>query len=86
MRRAHLAAFGRPRKDHVGRLRERAPSYLGLVVLVGDVVTGYIAFTPVTLAPPRFGLSAVGLAPMAAAPERQRTGVGSARVATGLTA
>ena len=83
--RVNEAAFGQP--DEAGlvdRLRERSPGYLGLAAEVGGAVVGPILFTPVTL---DTGTADVrGLAPMAALPERQRSGVGSALVRAGLAA
>jgi putative acetyltransferase len=87
VRRVNEAAFGQPDEaDLVDRLRAQAHPYLGLVALVEGVVVGHIAFSPITLDPPRPGLSAWGLAPMAVLPERQRQGVGTALVPEGLAA
>ena len=86
VRRVTVAAFGQPDEaDLVDRIRARAPGYLALVAEDGGEVVGHIAFSAVRVdgAP---GLRAVGLAPMAVAPERQRGGVGSALVEAGLAA
>ena len=81
------AAFGQAAEaDIVDRLRERGHDYLALVAVDGGVVVGQITFSRVTLDPLPSGLRAVGLAPMAVAPARQRQGVGSALVRTGLDA
>ena len=87
VRRVNEAAFGQPDEaDLVDRLRDRAVAYLALVAEDGGVVVGHIAFSPVRLEPPRPGLAAWGLAPMAVLPDRQRGGVGSALVHAGLAA
>ena len=85
IRQVTLSAFGQPDEaDLVERLRAREPGYLGLVAVEGGEVVGHIAFSPVTLAPEPWELSALGLAPMAVRPERQREGVGSMLVRAGL--
>ncbi|HYE58344.1 MAG TPA: N-acetyltransferase [Rhodothermales bacterium] len=86
---AHVneAAFGRYDEARlVDRLRARVPAYLAFVATLRDVVVGHIAFTPVTLDPPRPDLDVRGLAPMAVLPDNQRAGVGSALVRAGLDA
>lgn len=87
VRRVNVAAFGRSDEaDLVDRLRERAAPYLALVAVDQDAVVGHIAFTPMTFDPPRTGLTAFGLAPMAVLPSHQRRGIGSALVRAGLDA
>jgi putative acetyltransferase len=87
IRRVNEAAFGRTDEaDLVDRLRDRAASYIALIAVEGDAVVGHIAFSPVTMSPPHSTLSALGLAPMAVLPARQRRGVGSALVREGLAA
>lgn len=79
------AAFERADEaDLVDRLRDRAADYLALVAIDDDTIVGHIAFSRVTLDPPRPDLSAAGLAPMAVAPGRQRKGTGAALVLEGL--
>ncbi len=72
--------------DLVDRLRAQAPGYLGLVAVDDGAVVGHIAFTPVTLMPPRIDVDVWGLAPMAVLPEQQRRGLGTALVRAGLAA
>ena len=80
-------AFGQPDEaDIVDRLRERAAAYIGLVAVSDGEVVGHIAFSRVTIEPPRLALSAFGLAPMAVLPRLQQTGIGSALVREGLAA
>lgn len=87
VRRVTRAAFGRPDEaDLVDRLRQRAEGYLALVAVEAGEVVGHVAFSRVTVDPPGQALAAVGLAPMAVRPDRQRCGVGSALVRAGLAA
>jgi putative acetyltransferase len=81
------AGFGRrDEADIVDRLREDVVTYLGLVAVEADRVIGHIAFSGITMEPPRPDRLAVGLAPMAVLPQRQREGIGSALVREGLSA
>lgn len=81
----NAAAFGQPDEaDLVDRLRE-TPGYLALVATEAGEVVGHIAFSPVTL-DPTASVDVRGLAPMAVAPDRQRSGIGSALVRAGLEA
>ena len=87
VRALNRAAFGRDDEaDIVDRLRERGAGYLALVVQADGEIVGHIVFSRVTLDPPVSDVSAVGLAPMAVAPEQQRRGIGSALVRAGLHA
>ncbi|WP_412062806.1 GNAT family N-acetyltransferase [Rubrivirga sp. IMCC45206] len=75
------AAFGRDDEAAlVDRIRDRAADYAAFVAEAGGDVVGHLALSRVTLDPPAPGLTALGLAPMAVAPEVQRSGVGSALV------
>lgn len=67
--------------DLVDRLRGRLEPWISLVADAGGVV-GHILFTPVQIG----AHTAMALGPMAVAPERQRSGVGSALVRAGLQA
>jgi putative acetyltransferase len=85
--RVNELAFGRPDEAAVVEaLRGAGPAILSLVAVRGGAVVGHILFSPVTIASPAGELAAVGLAPMAVAPEAQRTGVGSRLVRAGLEA
>lgn len=81
------AAFGRrDEADIVDRLRAEAATYLSLVAIEADRAIGHIAFSEMTMKPPRPDRLALGLAPMAVLPERQREGIGSVLVREGLSA
>ena len=79
----NLAAFGGEGEARlVGLLREQADPLISLVADDEGNVVGHILFTPVSL--PGSDCLAMGLAPMAVAPMRQRSGIGSALVKAGL--
>jgi len=80
----NTAAFGTPSEANlVDALRERAEPVVSLVADELGTIVGHIMFTPVSLSG-HPGLKAMGLAPMAVAPEHQRKGIGSALVRAGL--
>jgi putative acetyltransferase len=84
IREVNRAAFGRDLEaDLVEALRERTRPLISLVAVEAGVVVGHILFSPVTLSSDP-ALPAMGLAPMAVTPERQRQGIGSALVRAGL--
>ena len=84
--RLNIAAFGSPAEaDLIDALRDQAGPVISLVAEEDGVIVGHIFFSPVTL-DGHTGLQLMGLAPMAVAPERQRTGIGSALVRAGLDA
>ncbi len=77
--------------DLVEILRRDADPYLSLVAETRGHVIGHIFFSPVEIASVEIeseagSITAVGLAPMAVIPERQRQGVGSKLVREGLQA
>lgn len=77
------SAFGRPNEAQlVDALRVQAEPVVSLVAEENDKVVGHIVFTPVSLLTYRELI--MGLAPMAVIPARQRSGIGSALVRTGL--
>jgi putative acetyltransferase len=81
----HELAFGRPHEaDLVDALRADSKVLVGLVAVEEDHVVGHIVFSPVTIDCGDRTFSAVGLAPMAVLPERQRRGIGSQLVKVGL--
>ncbi|MCC6847210.1 MAG: N-acetyltransferase [Deltaproteobacteria bacterium] len=67
----------------VAALRAAGKATIALVGEHGGRVAGHVVFSPVTLAGAPLGL---GLAPLAVAPEAQRTGLGTALVRAGLDA
>jgi putative acetyltransferase len=74
------AAFEREDEaDLVDRLRERGDGVISLVALDGGKLVGHILFSRMS-APFR----ALGLAPVAVLPERQRCGIGTRLICAGL--
>lgn len=69
----------------VDTLREQATPIVSLVAEDFGQILGYILFSPVTLEGDQ-PLFAMGLAPMAVRPDRQKTTIGSRLVTTGLDA
>jgi len=67
----------------VDALRQQAEPVVSLVALDEDAVVGHLMFSPVTLLP-HGDRQIMGLAPMAVLPGKQRQGIGSALVRTGL--
>lgn len=67
----------------VDALRVQADDVISLVAEDDGTIVGHILFSPVTIAGSRTP-RAMGLAPMAVHPGRQRTGIGSALVRAGL--
>lgn len=85
VRRVNREAFGRPDEaDLVERLRARGVATLSLVAADGGDIVGHILFTPVTIESDGAATGALGLGPMAVLPSRQRQGIGSLLVRTGL--
>lgn len=80
------AAFGRPDEAVlVDALREAGASLVSMVAVEDGAVVGHILFSPVSVEPePLDGFRAVGLAPLAVLPARQRRGVGSDLVESGI--
>ena len=71
--------------DLVDALRTQASPLISMVADDDGVVVGHILFSPVTLTGHET-IPIAGLAPMAVAPSRQRSGTGSALVRAGLSA
>lgn len=79
----NVAAFGTPGEARlVDLLREQASPVVSLVAEDEGAVVGHIMFSPVSL--PGIEKLAIGLAPMAVVPARQRSGIGKALVKVGL--
>src|SRR5262249_55093949 len=76
-----VAAFaGDAEADLVENLRAADDLVLALVADQADAARGYVAFPRLTVD----GAGAVGLAPLAVAPDRRRRGIGGALVREGL--
>ncbi len=85
IRRVNELAFGGAEEAAlVDALRAAARPHVSLVATDGGEVVGHIFFSPVSIEPEDSSFAAMGLAPMAVLPERQRRGVGSALVREGL--
>ena len=79
------AAFGGPHEaDLIDRLRRDGLVAASLVAESGSALVGHILFSWLSVAVDGRAVRAGALAPMAIAPERQRGGVGSRLVVTGL--
>ncbi len=86
VRRLNEAAFPTPAEaDLVERLRAEASPVVSLVAEDDGAVIGHILFSPVTLAADN-GFPAMALAPIAVLPGRQREGIGSTLLRSGLDA
>jgi putative acetyltransferase len=78
-------AFGRrDEADLVDRLRAAGKAIVSLVAADAGRIVGHILFSPVSVKSSGADCSAVGLAPMAVLPNRQREGIGSFLVRRGL--
>ena len=85
VRRVLEAAFGGPLEaDLVDDLRRAGIATPSLVAVEGKEIVGCIVFSPVGLAGSWPVPGALGLAPMAVVPGRQRAGIGSRLVREGL--
>ncbi len=84
VRAVNEAAFGRPvEAGIVDALRAACPDLVSLVAVEGDGIVGHILFSPVTV---ERGAGGMVLAPLAVLPGRQRAGIGSALVVSGVAA
>ncbi|MGI9108250.1 MAG: GNAT family N-acetyltransferase [Pyrinomonadaceae bacterium] len=87
VRRVNERAFGRPNEAAlVDALRETVHPQISLVAVKDVQVVGHIFFSPVSIESGDAVFMAMGLAPMAILPERQRQGIGSLLVQEGLRA
>jgi putative acetyltransferase len=74
---------GQAEADLVDALRSAARPFISLVAVERGAVVGHICFSPVTI-DDAVSSDAMGLAPMAVAPELQRRGIGSQLIRSGL--
>ncbi len=70
----------------VEAVRRDAEPLISLVAAIDGTVAGHILFSPVTVESEDARRRAIGLGPMAVAPEHQRRGIGSRLVRAGLDA
>jgi putative acetyltransferase len=81
----HTRAFGRAAEAKLVQLiSERKKAVVSLVAIDDSQVVGHILFSRVTVAESPITFKAVGLAPLAVAPELQRQGIGSKLIREGL--
>lgn len=87
IRRVIECAFGQASEaDLVDALRQGDALTVSLVAEAGGEIVGHVAFSPVIIRAGDTTLEALGLAPLAVTPERQRCGIGAALVRAGLEA
>jgi putative acetyltransferase len=85
IRQVHLAAFPTPvEADLVERLERDGEAVISLVAESGNAVLGHILFSRMDARGDERTLDALGLAPVAVLPERQRQGIGSAMIEQGI--
>jgi putative acetyltransferase len=78
-------AFGGSYESHlIGRLRVADLAAIELVATDGAAIVGHILFSALPVTVEQRAVRALALAPMAVAPGRQRSGIGSALVGAGL--
>lgn len=85
VRHINESAFGRPAEaDLVDALRRAASPFISLVAELDGQVVGHIFFSPVTIESDDSTSIAMGLGPLAIAPEYQNRCIGSELVIEGL--
>jgi putative acetyltransferase len=84
VREVNRQAFSQPNEAALVDALRGVPGCISLVAAVGSSVIGHILFSPVEIHGPSSNAPAAGLGPMSVRPERQRQGVGSRLVRTGL--
>lgn len=79
------SVFGQPGEaDLVDALRATGKVALSLVAVDDDDVVGYVLFSPAVIEAKRGNIAALGMAPLAVTPLRQRCGIGSQLIRTGI--
>ena len=85
IRKLNRAAFcGNEEENLVDRLRKDGDFIASLVAVVGNAVVGHVLFSRLALSGGEKPVSTVALAPMAVLPDRQREGIGTRLIQTGL--
>lgn len=85
IRKLNRAAFGGHEEENlVDRLRKDGDFVASLVAVVGNAVVGHVLFSRLAISGGEKPVSAAALAPMAVLPERQRAGIGTRLIQTGL--
>ena len=78
-------AFGQPLEaDIIDTIRNNCEEILSLIAIEGGKIAGHILFSPAVIKGPDGESRGMGLAPMAVSPERQRKGIGTLLVRTGI--
>jgi putative acetyltransferase len=87
IRRLNDAAFGGSAESKlIADLRMARLAVIELVALAHDDIVGHILFSELAVLSDGRPVDVLALAPMAARPDRQRTGIGTALVGAGLAA
>jgi len=87
IRRVHLAAFPTPAEAGLVEALERGGDrMISLVAIEGESIVGHILFSRMDAQGDGRVLSALGLAPVAVVPSRQRQSIGSTLIDAGLRA
>ena len=85
IRKVHEEAFNTNEEaDLVDLLRSRGKATISIVAEENGYILGHILFSPVSIEPTHPGWSAMGLAPVAVIPEKQRQGIGKSLIEAGL--
>lgn len=85
IRSVHLAAFPLATEaDLVEQLRGDGDAVISLVAVANGKVVGHVLFSRMSVEADGRGLVGLGLGPVAVVPDRQRTGIGSALIETGI--
>lgn len=89
IRKLHVEAFDVSEREAVAKLAldliDESESVLSLVAVENDEIIGHVVFSPMKIMPDD-NLSAYILAPLAVAPDRQKQGVGSRLIRSGMDA
>jgi putative acetyltransferase len=85
IRKVHLGAFDTSLEANlVEQLQREAEAVISLVAVEGGIVVGHILFSRMEVLADGRELPALGLAPLAVLPERQRLGIGGELIGAGL--